>query len=109
MLSFVQIPMHTMLVNIFFLQIYFLPDPRGAGLHLAFQFSYLRTDQAKFVSFDLIFLPTQSLRDKGTEGQRDKGTKGKMGQRDKGTKELWNFGTWALGTLGTWELGNLGT
>ena len=53
----------------------FLPDPRGAGLHLAFQFSYVRTE----------LVPTHSLRDKGTKGQRDKG---KKGQRDKGTLKL---------------------
>ena len=27
----------------------FLPDPRGAGLHLAFQFSYVRTFVRTFV------------------------------------------------------------
>ena len=71
-----------------------LPDPRGSGLHLAFQFSYADrvTDQDSF----------------GKTGQRDKGTKkkgqhryiGTKGQqRNKGTKELGNY-------LGTWELWN---
>ena len=108
----------------------FLPDPRGAGLHQAFQFSYFQTDLPTFVSLDKILVPTHSLTDKGTKGQRDKGTKGKgvkgakgqrnkgikgqkdkgkEGQRDKGTKDLWNFGTLKLWNFGTWELENLGT
>ena len=29
---------------------FFLPDPRGAGLHLAFQFSYVRTSVRTLVS-----------------------------------------------------------
>ena len=46
----------------------FLLDPRGAGLHLAFQFSYIR-----------LFVPAHSFI-----------------QRDKGTLELWKLGTWKL-------------
>ena len=65
----------------------FLPDPSGAGQHLAFQFSYVwsdgPTDKPAFVSLDQILVPIHSLRDKRTKGQRDKGTKG---QRDKGIK-----------------------
>ena len=59
-----------------------MPDPRGAGLHLAFQFSYVRTDGRRdgrvegdsFFSLDQILVPTHSLGDKRTKGQRDKGT-----------------------------------
>ena len=43
-----------------------LPDPREAGLHLGFQFSYI----CMFVSLDQNLIPTHS------KGQRDKGTKG---------------------------------
>ena len=47
----------------------FLPDPRGAGLHLAFQFSYVLTfggsEGVTFVSLDQMLVPTHSLRDKG--------------------------------------------
>ena len=57
----------------------FLPDPKGAGLHLAFQYSYVQTDRlvdwVSFNSLDQILVPT----------------------------------TWDLGNFGTWELGNLGT
>ena len=55
----------------------YLPDPRGAGLDLAFQFSYVWTDQlmdgwmdgVSFVSLIQILVPTDSLRE---YGQRDK-------------------------------------
>ena len=85
---------------------YFLPDPRGAGLHQAFQFSYVRSfvrserasEQPTFVSLDQILVPTHSLRDKGTW---------ELG--NLGAGELGNLGTWELGNLGTWELGNFGT
>ena len=115
-----------------------LPDPREARLHLAFQFSYVRTEQAsEQVSLVCLlrsnFGPYTFIRDKGTKGQqrnigtkgqqrnkgttqepRNKGTKkqrnkGTKEQRDKGTKEQRNKGTWILGNLRTWELGNLGT
>ena len=44
-------------------EISLLPDPRGAGLHLAFQFSYVCSDRATLI-------PTHSLREKGKKGQR---------------------------------------
>ena len=62
-------------------------DPRGAGLHLAFQFIFIRSFvhlHGRFiVSLDQMLVPTQSLgtkekREKGTKGQRDKGTKGPL-------------------------------
>ena len=46
-----------------------LPDPREAGLHLGFQFSYI----CMFVSLDQNLLPTNS------KGQGDKETKGRRG------------------------------
>ena len=66
------------------------------GLHLAFQFSYVRSF-ASFVCLLRSNFGTYTF----FKGQRDKGSKG---QRVKGTKGQSN-----LGTKGTWELGNLGT
>ena len=76
-----------------------LPDPRGAGLHLGFQFSYVRSLVCLFVCSFVRLLRSKcgpytfikGQRDKGTKGQRDKWTKGQMdkgtkGQRGKGTK-----------------------
>ena len=106
-------------------QMPFLPDPRGAGLHLAIQFSYVRTEQASnratkqpskrvsFVSRDQILVPKHSLRDKGTKVQhRNIGTKGQhrnkgttQEQRKTGTKEQRNNGTKQTKeqrNLGTW-------
>ena len=86
-----------------------MPDLRAVGLHLAFQFSYVRregqreggTDGRTFVSLDQMLVPRHSLnngrKDKGTEGQRDKGT---MEQRDKGTKGQREKGTKDNGTKG---------
>ena len=54
-----------------------LPDPRRAGLHLAFQFSYVRSVGHSFVS-EIKFGPNTFIK-----GQRDKGT----------TQELGNLGT----------------
>ena len=70
----------------------------GAGLHLAFQLSYVWSfvcSFALFVSLDQILVPTHSLWDKG---QMDKGTKGQWykgtkGQRDKRTKRQTDKGT----------------
>ena len=112
-----------------------LPHPRGASLHLDFQFSYIRTDQPSERLSErsrLVRLfgsnfgpPTHSLRDKGTEGQRDKETKGQhknkgttqeqrdntgiKKQRNKGTKEQRNLGRWEIFNFGTLELWNFGT
>ena len=72
----------------------FFPDPREAGLHLAFQFSYICLFtlfvcllRSNFGTYTFI----KGQRDKGSKGQRVKGTKGQRnkgtkGQRDKGTK-----------------------
>ena len=90
------------------LSLYCRTQERGASLHLAFQFSYVRSHVRSPYSFVCLFVCSfvRLLRSncgpyKFIKEQRDKGTKG---QRDKGTKELWNFGTWVLGNLGTWEL-----
>ena len=92
----------------------FLPSPRGASLHLAFQFLHIRMFACLLVSLDQILVPSNSLRDKGTKGQTDKGTKrqtdkGNLGTWELENLELGNLKTWELGNLGTWELGNLGT
>ena len=102
-----------------------LPDPRGAGLRLAFQFLYVRTEQANkqpslvrlqgshfypytFIKGQRDTGTTQEHRNKGTtHEQRD--NSGTKEQRNKGTKEQRKLGTWELGNMGTWELENLRT
>ena len=96
-----------------------MPDPRGAGLNPAFQFSHVRSDGPTDLPTEVRLLRSNFglytfVRDKGTKGQRDKGTKGQRdkgtkGQSDKGTLEILNFRTWKLENMGTWKLGNLGT
>ena len=70
-----------------------MPDPRGAGLHLVFQLSYVnsvgQTDGRSSPYFKTRFYTfIKEPRDKGTKRQRDKGTKGQKikGQRDNRTK-----------------------
>ena len=102
----------------------YLPDPRGAGLHLAFQFSYVRSDtQSVGRSLRSNFGPYTFIK-----GQRDKGTTQELGNtgtqdtvtqehrntgtqehRNTGTQEHRNTGTSEPGNLGTWELRNFGT
>ena len=96
-----------------------MQDPRGAGLYLAFLFSYVRSDVCLLRSNFGTYTFIKGQRDKGTQGQRDKGTKGQrdtgtQGHRDKGTKkfgtkELWNKGTLEQMDFGTKEFWNKGT
>ena len=91
---------------------FFLPGPRGAGLHLAYQFpnfwtfvstfvrSFVGLLRSKFGPYNFIMgqrdkrikrqkhKGTKGQREKETKGQRDKGKKGQRdsGQREKGTK-----------------------
>ena len=91
-----------------------MPDPRGAGLHLGFQFLYVQSDVHSFVHPYVCLLrskrvPTHSLRDKAKKGQRDKGAngqrdKGTKGQRDKGTKGQRDKGTMGQKDKGKWAL-----
>ena len=105
-------------------RVQFLLDPRGAGLHLAFQFSYVGSFACLLVRPSLrsnigpyTFIKGQ--RDNtGTKGQyRNKGTtkgqqtdnKGPKEQRDKGTKEHRKKGTKEQRNNGTEEQRNTGT
>ena len=101
-----------------------LLDPRGAVLHLAFQFSYIRTEQATeqatkqasliclqrsnfgpytFIKGQRHKGTTQEHRNKGTTHEQRDNT-GTKEQRETGTKEQRN-----KTNKRTWELGNLGT
>ena len=70
---------------------FFLPDPRGAVLQQALQFSYVRSFACSLSRSNLS--PYTFIKELG----------------NLGTWKLGNLETWELGNLGTWELGNLGT
>ena len=90
-----------------------MPDPRGAGLHLAFQFLSATSVRPSLRSNFGPYTFIKGQRDNtGTKGQyRNKGTtkgqqrenKGPKEQRNKGTKEHRNKGTKEQRNNGTEE------
>ena len=77
-----------------------MPDPRGAGLEEAFQFSFARPSVRPSLRSN--FGPYTFIK-----RQRDKGTTQELG--NTGTKEHRNTETWEHGNLGTRKLGNTET
>ena len=87
-----------------------MPDPRGAGLHLAFQFLFGQSERWSLVGLQRSNSgPYTFIKELGNLGTWELGNLGTWELVNLGTWELGNLGTWELGNLGAWKLGNLGT